>query len=147
MLPFLVLRSKEGSPETQVNTLLSHPTLPIVLAGTEDGNLRTFDSNTGEYMDCSFLTRAGSITHSLLAHPDAVTSITLNHTSPMTVITSSADCTCRIWDLSSKTSLQELAGHRERADEGVLEITSHPILPILASAGADGVIRIWSALA
>lgn len=65
----------------------------------------------------------------------------------MTVITASADCSCRVWDLASKSSVQELVGHRERADEGVLRVVGHPVLPVLASAGADGVIRLWSALA
>lgn len=51
----------------------------------------------------------------------------------------------RLWDLQRKTSLQDLNGHRQRSNEGVTHVASHPELPIIASAGADGVVRIWGA--
>ena len=60
------------------------------------------------------------------------------------MLTASVDCTVRLWDLAKKTSLQEFAGHRKRSDEGVCAVASHPDLPIVASAGADGVVRLWS---
>ena len=62
----------------------------------------------------------------------------------MTFISASTDCTLRLWDLNKKTSIQDLGGHRKRADEGVCAVVSHPELPIVASAGADGVVRLWS---
>jgi striatin 1/3/4 len=55
------------------------------------------------------------------------------------------DCSVRLWDLQRKTSLQDLNGHRQRSNEGVTDVASHPELPIIASAGADGVVRIWGA--
>lgn len=51
----------------------------------------------------------------------------------------------RLWDLQRKTSLQDLNGHRQRSNEGVTDVASHPELPIIASTGADGVVRIWGA--
>jgi striatin 1/3/4 len=71
--------------------------------------------------------------------------MTISPLSPMSVITASVDCTLRVWDLSKKTSVQDLQGHRSRAGEGVVGVASHPELPIIASAGADGVVRLWAA--
>lgn len=37
-----------GEEGSQVNAILSHPTLPLIVTGHEDGHLRFFDSKTGE---------------------------------------------------------------------------------------------------
>ncbi len=38
---------------------------------------------------------------------------------------------------------QEISSHRKKANEGVLAVKYHPTAPYFASAGADGVIRIY----
>ena len=83
-------------------------------------------------------------THTILAHPGAITSLALSPITPTCILTASVDCTLRLWDLGKKTSLQEFDGHRKRSDEGVCAVASHPELPYVASAGADGAVRIWS---
>ncbi|EIW70885.1 hypothetical protein TREMEDRAFT_29277 [Tremella mesenterica DSM 1558] len=118
----------------QINGILSHPTLPLVVTASEDGRLRFYD------------TQSGNMTHNILAHPSPLTSIILSPLSPMSLITSSTDCTMRVWDIAKKTSLQDLIGHRQRSDEGVCGMAGHPELPVLASAGADGVVRVWAAV-
>ncbi|GMK57236.1 hypothetical protein CspeluHIS016_0400700 [Cutaneotrichosporon spelunceum] len=122
-----------GEEGSQVNAILSHPTLPMVVTGHEDGHLRFFDSKTGAQ------------TSSLLAHPKPITSLSLSPLSPTCVLSASVDCSVRLWDLQRKTSLQDLNGHRQRSNEGVTHVASHPELPVIASAGADGVVRIWGA--
>lgn len=91
------------------------------------------------------LTVQGAPTSSLLAHPRPITSLSLSPLSPTCVLSASVDCSVRLWDLQRKTSLQDLNGHRQRSNEGVTHVASHPELPIIASAGADGVVRIWGA--
>jgi striatin 1/3/4 len=130
----------------QVNAVLSHPTLPAVIVAHEDGYLRVYESKSSE--SCSLLAlnaATATPTHSILAHPKAITSLSLSPLSPMAVLTASVDCTVRLWDLNKQTSLQEFGGHRKKSDEGVCCVASHPELPVVASAGADGVIRIWAA--
>ncbi|CAK9786454.1 WD40 repeat-like protein [Cutaneotrichosporon oleaginosum] len=122
-----------GEEGSQVNAILSHPTLPLVVTGHEDGHLRFFDSKTGAQNS------------SLLAHPKPITSLSLSPLSPTCVLSASVDCSVRLWDLQRKTSLQDLNGHRQRSNEGVTHVASHPEMPIIASAGADGVVRIWGA--
>lgn len=38
---------KDGTPGTQINQVVSHPTLPIIVTAHEDKYIRVFDSNTG----------------------------------------------------------------------------------------------------
>lgn len=40
--------SVDGTPNTQINKLVSHPTLPIILTAHEDKYIRFFDSKSGE---------------------------------------------------------------------------------------------------
>ncbi|RSH80896.1 uncharacterized protein EHS24_008324 [Apiotrichum porosum] len=123
-----------GQVGAQVNAVLSHPTLPLIVTGDEEGKLRFFDTSN-----------PAATTPPLLAHPAPITSLALSPLSPMCILSASVDCSVRLWDLQRKTSLQDLSGHRKRSDEGVTCVASHPELPIVASAGADGVVRIWGA--
>jgi striatin 1/3/4 len=138
-----------GEEGSQVNAILSHPTLPLVVTGHEDGHLRFFDSKTGELPPPPTRPKQANVpgaqTSSLLAHPKPITSLSLSPLSPTCVLSASVDCSVRLWDLQRKTSLQDLNGHRQRSNEGVTDVASHPELPIIASAGADGVVRIWGA--
>ena len=61
------------------------------------------------------------------------------------LVSGSHDCSVRFWDiLGSRACVQEITSHREKAREGVLAVEFHPGLPVMASAGADGCVRLWS---
>ncbi|WVQ82443.1 hypothetical protein IAT38_004571 [Cryptococcus sp. DSM 104549] len=122
-------------PGSQVNAILSHPTLPAIVTAHEDGNIRFYDAKSG----------SSTPTHTILAHPAPVTSLALSPSSPTCILTSSTDCSVRLWDLGKKTSIQDLSGHRSRAEEGVCAVSSHPELPVIGTAGADGAVRLWGA--
>lgn len=125
---------------SQVNAVLSHPTLPIVVGGYEDGHIQTFD-----------LDAIGPSTFSLgpkdrfFAHRSPVTALTLSPASHTCVISASTDCKIRVWDLGKNVSVQDIESHRQKGGEGICALAGHPDLPLLASAGADGVVRVWSA--
>jgi len=122
----------DGTPSTQINRIITHPTLPIVVTAHEDRYIRIFDLNTG------------ACTHSMLAHLDAVTSIDIDP-SGLTLVSGGHDCSVRFWDLlATRTCVQEIATHRTKAGEGVLDVKYHPSLPFLASAGADGTVKLYS---
>ncbi|ORY21902.1 WD40-repeat-containing domain protein [Naematelia encephala] len=118
----------------QVNAILSHPTMSTVIAACEDGYLRFYGERSSK-----------SPTHTLLAHPSPLTSIALSPMSTNHILTASVDCSVRLWDLTRRTSLQDLTGHRQRGQEGVCAVVSCPHKPLVASAGGDGVVRIWAA--
>lgn len=80
----------------------------------------------------------------MLAHLDAVTSLSVD-AAGFALVSGSHDCSVRFWDiLGSKSCVQEITSHREKAKEGVLAVEFHPTLPIMASAGADGVVKLYA---
>lgn len=86
----------------------------------------------------------GQCTHSILAHLDAVTSVSLD-VAGFALVSGSHDCSVRFWDvLGSKACVQEITNHREKAREGVLAVEFHPTLPFMASAGADGAVKLYA---
>ncbi|PVF98599.1 WD40 repeat-like protein [Serendipita vermifera] len=122
----------DGTPATQVNAMVSHPALPLLVVGYEDKNIRVFDLST---FTC---------THSMLTHLDAVTALSLDP-SGHTLVSGSHDNSVRFWDLlGQKQCIQEDTKHRQKGEEGVLAVQFHPSLPFMASAGADGLVKIWA---
>lgn len=143
----------DGSQATQVNKVITHPTLPILITGHENNYIQFFDINTG------------ACTLSMVAHLDSVTSLDIDP-SGLTLVSGGHDCSVRFWDIVSSTSdsnkvsgagddasggndanaamcVQEITAHRKKSFEGVLVVKYHPNAPWFCSAGADGVIRIY----
>jgi len=53
------------------------------------------------------------------------------------------DCSVRLWNIESKTCVQEITVHRKKFEESVNDVAFHPTKPLLASAGADAVAKIY----
>lgn len=53
------------------------------------------------------------------------------------------DGSLRLWNLDSKTCLQEITAHRKKFDESVMAVAFHPSRPLIASAGADGLAKVF----
>ncbi|KDR81374.1 hypothetical protein GALMADRAFT_239242 [Galerina marginata CBS 339.88] len=124
--------SYDGTPATQINRIVSHPTMSILVTAHEDKFIRIFDLTTGQ------------CTHSMLAHLDGVTSLSID-AAGFSLVSGSHDCSVRFWDLlGSRSCIQELTTHREKAREGVLDVEFHPSLPFMASGGADGVVKLYA---
>jgi len=124
--------SYDGTPATQINRIVSHPTMSLLVTAHEDKYIRIFDIVTGQ------------CTHSMLAHLDGVTSLSIDPAG-FSLVSGSHDCSVRFWDLlGSRACVQESTTHREKAREGVLDVEFHPSLPFMASAGADGVVKLYA---
>ncbi|RDB21478.1 Striatin-3 [Hypsizygus marmoreus] len=124
--------SYDGTPATQINRIASHPTLSLLVTAHEDKFIRIFDITTGQ------------CTHSMLAHLDGVTSLSID-AAGFSLVSGSHDCSVRFWDLlGTRACIQEITTHREKAREGVLDVEFHPTLPFMASAGADGVVKLYA---
>ncbi|MCO5613920.1 hypothetical protein L7F22_068200 [Adiantum nelumboides] len=124
----------DGTAASQINKVLTHPTLPTLITGHENNYIQFFDINTGA---CIL---------SMVAHLDSVTSLDIDP-SGLTLVSGGHDCSVRFWDLANEGNtavcVQEITAHRKKSAEGVLMVRYHPNAPYFSSAGADGVIRIY----
>ncbi|XP_014251285.1 striatin-3 isoform X2 [Cimex lectularius] len=114
----------------QIYRIVCHPLLPVTVTAHEDRHIRFFDNNTGKMI------------HSMVAHLDAVTSLAVDPNG-LYLLSGSHDCSIRLWNLDSKTCVQEITAHRKKFDEAILDVAFHPTRPFIASAGADGIAKVF----
>ncbi len=53
------------------------------------------------------------------------------------------DCSVRLWNLETKTCVQEITAHRKKFDESIFDVAFHPTKPFIASAGADALAKVF----
>lgn len=124
----------DGTAKTQINKIVCHPTMPVVVSGHEDRYIRFFDINSGT---CSF---------SMVAHLDSVSSLDIDPAG-LVLCSGGHDASVRLWDIASSTRscLQEFTAHRRKSDEGVTTVKYHPTLPgLMATGGADSIVKVYS---
>merc|ERR1712241_445279 len=121
---------QDGSGVGLITKVVSHPTLPLTITAHEDRHIRFFDNNTGKQ------------THVMVAHLDAVTSLAID-TNGLYLISGSHDSSIRLWNLETKTCVQEITAHRKKFDESIFDVAFHPSRPYIASAGADALAKVF----
>uniref|UniRef100_A0A8C6SZE8 Striatin n=1 Tax=Neogobius melanostomus TaxID=47308 RepID=A0A8C6SZE8_9GOBI len=113
-----------------VYRVLSHPTLPITITAQEDRHIKFYDNNSGKLI------------HSMVAHLDAVTSLAVDPNG-LYLMSGSHDCSIRLWNLESKTCIQEFTAHRKKFEESIHDVAFHPTKCYIASAGADALAKVF----
>nr|XP_060615622.1 striatin-3 isoform X4 [Anolis sagrei ordinatus] len=130
----LVMLSSQTDSGLQVNNhinrVVSHPTLPVTITAHEDRHIKFFDNKTGKMI------------HSMVAHLDAVTSLAVDPNG-IYLMSGSHDCSIRLWNLDSKTCVQEITAHRKKLDESIYDVAFHPSKAYIASAGADALAKVF----
>jgi len=121
---------QDGSDVGLITKVVSHPTLPLTITAHEDRHIRFFDNSTGKQ------------THVMVAHLDAVTSLAVD-TNGLYLISGSHDSSVRLWNLETKTCIQEITAHRKKFDESIFDVAFHPSRPYIASAGADALAKVF----
>uniref|UniRef100_A0A8C4HFI3 Striatin n=1 Tax=Dicentrarchus labrax TaxID=13489 RepID=A0A8C4HFI3_DICLA len=121
-----------GKPNDQslINKVLSHPTLPITITAQEDRHIQFFDNNTGKLI------------HSMVAHLDSVTSLAVDPNG-LYLMSGSHDCSIRLWNMESKTCIQEFTAHRKKSEESIHDVAFHPTKCYIGSAGADALAKVF----
>lgn len=80
----------------------------------------------------------------MFGHTDGVTSLSID-LAGFSLVSGGHDNSVRFWDLlGTRQCIQEMSYHRKKGDEGVLDVEYHQSLPFLASAGADGVVKLYA---
>ncbi|CAL8133782.1 unnamed protein product [Orchesella dallaii] len=113
-----------------VNRVVCHPTLSLTVTAHDDRHIRFWDNSTGKML------------HAMVAHLDAVTSLALDPHG-LYLLSGSHDCSVRVWNVESKQCLQEMTAHRKKFDEAIHDVAFHPSKPFIASAGADGLAKVY----
>uniref|UniRef100_A0AAQ4PSX8 Striatin n=1 Tax=Gasterosteus aculeatus aculeatus TaxID=481459 RepID=A0AAQ4PSX8_GASAC len=128
----LVLQLESAGPPApcRINKVLSHPTLPITITAQEDRHIQFFDNNTGKAI------------HSMVAHLDAVTCLAVDPNG-LYLMSGSHDCSIRLWNMESKTCIQEFTAHRKKSEESIHDVAFHPTKCYIGSAGADALAKVF----
>lgn len=114
----------------QPNCLISSSTVPILYGGFEDCSIKTIDM------------RHDSITNSIQAHADAVTS--LNIFNDIYLFSTSHDTKIRMWDVRNMTTyVDETVGSQKKWDEAMWHSILIPDQIVLATSGADSIIKLF----
>lgn len=120
----------ESDISSHINQVLSHPTLPITITAQEDRHIRFYDNNTGKLI------------HSMVAHLDAVTSLAVDPNG-LYLMSGSHDCSVRLWNMETKTCIQEFTAHRKKFEESIHAVAFHPTKCYIGSAGADALAKVF----
>uniref|UniRef100_A0A8C2AFI1 Striatin, calmodulin binding protein n=1 Tax=Cyprinus carpio TaxID=7962 RepID=A0A8C2AFI1_CYPCA len=91
--------------------------------------------NISDYYQCKLI-------HSMVAHLDAVTSLAVDPNG-LYLMSGSHDCSVRLWNMESKTCIQEFTAHRKKFDESINDVAFHPTKCYIGSAGADALAKVF----
>lgn len=53
------------------------------------------------------------------------------------------DCSIRLWNMESKTCIQEFTAHRKKFEESIHDVAFHPTKCYIGSAGADALAKVF----
>lgn len=125
VMPF----GEAGSRESQTNFVLCSEN-DLIVTAHEDKNIRVFDSKSGKMIKC------------FVGHMDSVTAVCLNPSQEV-LYSAGHDGSLRSWDFRKFQCINEMPGHRKKFDESIHSIAHHPSENFLATAGADGIVKLF----
>jgi len=117
-------------PSTQINAVVTHPTLPLAMTAHEDKQLGFFDL------------KSGKMVHTMVGHLDAVASLDVDP-SGLYLLSAGHDSSVRFWDIHTRNCIQEFNAHRPKYQESIHSVVYHPSKTFVASGGADSTVRIY----
>ncbi|HHP7230751.1 MAG TPA: WD40 repeat domain-containing protein [Xenococcaceae cyanobacterium] len=126
----------ETFPKYPYYTLADIGTVTNAIAINSNGYLVASGNNDGVVKFWNL--RSGTFTSQFKPHNQLISEVVFTPDGK-TLITASYDRTIKIWDLESGQLVNTLVGHTGE----VRAITLHPMLPVLASGGNDGII-LWN---
>ncbi|KAH6889453.1 WD40-repeat-containing domain protein [Thelonectria olida] len=102
-----------------------------IISGHEDRFVRFFDANSGQ------------CTYNMIAHPDAISSLSLSPDG-RELVSAGHDASLRFWSLEKRTCTQEVTSHRVMRGEGICACVWSQDGKWVVSAGGDGVVKVFA---
>ncbi|RDA85509.1 hypothetical protein CP532_2177 [Ophiocordyceps camponoti-leonardi (nom. inval.)] len=102
-----------------------------IISGHEDRFVRFFDANSGQ------------CTYNMMAHPDAISSLSLSPDG-QELVSAGHDASLRFWSLEKRTCTQEITNHRVMRGEGVCSCVWSQDGKWVVSGGGDGVVKVFA---
>ncbi|KAL2004637.1 hypothetical protein VTN00DRAFT_3373 [Thermoascus crustaceus] len=103
----------------------------VIISGYEDRYIRFFDANSGQ------------CTYTMLAHPSAISSLSLSPDG-RELVSAGHDASLRFWSLEKRSCTQEITSHRLMRGEGVCAVVWSRDGRWVVSGGGDGVVKVFS---
>uniref|UniRef100_A0A093V833 Striatin Pro11 n=1 Tax=Talaromyces marneffei PM1 TaxID=1077442 RepID=A0A093V833_TALMA len=103
----------------------------VIISGYEDRYIRFFDANSGQ------------CTYTMLAHPSAISSLSLSPDG-RELVSAGHDASLRFWSLEKRSCTQEITSHRLMRGEGVCSVVWSRDGRWVVSGGGDGVVKVFS---
>ncbi|KAF2028502.1 WD40 repeat-like protein [Setomelanomma holmii] len=103
----------------------------VIISGHEDQYIRFFDANSGQ------------CTYQMLAHPSAISSLSLSKDGHEAV-SAGHDASIRFWSLDKRICTQEITAHRIMRGEGVCSVVWSQDGRLVVSAGGDGIVKVFA---
>ncbi|KAL8679962.1 MAG: hypothetical protein Q9186_003778 [Xanthomendoza sp. 1 TL-2023] len=102
----------------------------MILSGHEDRYIRFFDANSGQ------------CTYNMLAHPSAISSLSLSP-SGAELVSGGHDASLRFWSLEKRACTQEITSLRIMRGEGVCSVVWSADGRWVVGAGGEGVVKVF----
>ena len=120
----------------------------VIISGHEDHLIRFFDANSGTIFyslasDIRLTLKLGQCTYSMLAHPAAISSLSLSKDG-REAVSAGHDASIRFWSLDKRICTQEITAHRIMRGEGVCSVVWSQDGRLVVSAGGDGVVKVFA---
>lgn len=102
-----------------------------IISGHEDRFVRFFDANSGQ------------CTYNMLAHPAAISSLSLSPDG-RELVSAGHDASLRFWSLEKRSCTQEMTNHRVMRGEGVCAVVWSQDARWVVSGGGDGIVKVFA---
>lgn len=123
-----------------------------IISGHEDRFVRFFDANSGKCfaslmllgnLDTDSSVFPGQCTYTMVAHPAAISSLTLSPDG-RELVSAGHDASLRFWSLEKRSCTQEITSHRVMRGEGVCAVVWSQDARWVVSGGGDGVVKVFA---